>query len=83
MLERASQSATDIYLTVGSANLYGTSIPLHTIFTEHFVNHLGWSHQFTLHDRIVAKTLFQTPVNPASNRQDQRMATEELVWLSR
>jgi len=82
-LERASQSATDIYLTVGSANLYGTSVPLHIIFSEHFVHKLGWSHRFTLHDRIVAKTLFKTPVNPATNRIDQRMATEQIVWLSR
>jgi hypothetical protein len=82
-LERASQSATDIYLTVGSANLYGTSVPLHIIFSEHFVYKLGWSHRFTLHDRIVAKTLFKTPVNPATNRIDNRMATEQIVWLSR
>jgi hypothetical protein len=83
VLEHASQTATDIYLTVGSANLYGTSVPLHIIFTEHFVNKLGWSHRFTLHDRIVAKTLFKTPVNPATKRIDNRMATEQIVWLSR
>jgi len=82
-LERASQSATDIYLIVGSANLYGTTVPLHIIFSEHFVHKLDWSHRSTLHDRIVAKTLFKTPVNPATNRIDQRMDTEQLVWLSR
>ena len=82
-LERASQSATDMYLFVGSANLYGISVPLHTIFSEHFVHKLGWSHKFTLNDRIVAKTLFKTLVNPATNRKDCRMNTEQLIWLSR
>lgn len=83
VLERATVNAKETYLFVGAAGLHGTSIPLDVIFAEHFVYKLGWTHSVTLHDKIVAKTLFKSETNPATGRVDQRMSTEQLVVLVR
>jgi len=82
-LERASSQASKLYLFVGSANLKGNPVPLDTIFMEHLTLAGGWSHVETLRDRIVAKTLFATPINPATGVPDLRMDTEQLVVLAR
>ncbi len=83
LLERASVNAKEMYLFVGSASLHGISIPLNEIFVEHFMQGSAWTHEGTLRDHIVGKTLFKTAVNPATGRPDERISTEQLVMLKR
>lgn len=71
-----------MFFFVGSANVRNQSIPLHQIFTEHF-SALGWKHEATLSDTIVAKRLFSYRVNPATGKSDNRMSKEQLVILKK
>lgn len=71
-----------LLLFVGSATIRAKPIPIDRIFAEHFVA-LGWQHELTLIDTIVARTMFFYSVNPATGLQDRRMSTEHLVVLSR
>jgi len=67
-------------LFVGSATVRGRSVPIDRIFAEHFVS-LGWQHEVTLIDKIVARVMFRSKVNPATGIEDRRMPTEHLVVL--
>lgn len=69
-------------LFVGSANVSSISVPIYQIFIEHFTA-LGWKHEATLIDKIVAKRLFSYRVNPATGKADNRMAKEYLVVLKK
>lgn len=71
-----------LLLFVGSATIRTVPIPIDDIFTEHF-EALGWKHEITLVDTIVARTMFFYRRNPATGQKDNRMATEHLVVLSR
>ncbi|MCS7263517.1 MAG: site-specific DNA-methyltransferase [Armatimonadetes bacterium] len=71
-----------MFLFVGPASIRARPIPIDQIFAEHFVN-LGWEHEATLVDTIVARTLFRAHVNPATGLSDRRMPTEHLVILKR
>ena len=71
-----------LLLFVGPATIRTTPIPLDRIFTEHFVS-LGWAHEITLVDTIVARAMFFYKLNPATGQKDKRMSTEHLVVLSR
>jgi hypothetical protein len=44
---------------------------------------MGWMHEVTLIDKIVARVLFRSNKNPATGLEDQRMKTEHLVILKR
>jgi hypothetical protein len=80
-LTRLSQCITQrMCLFVGSATVRGRSIPIDRIFAEHFVS-LGWQHEVTLIDKIVARVMFRSKVNPATGIEDRRMPTEHLVVL--
>jgi len=71
-----------MFIFVGRASIRSQPVPIDRIFTEHFTA-LGWKHEATLIDKIVARTLFKAEVNPATGLQDHRMATEHLVILCR
>lgn len=71
-----------MFLFVGPASIRGYPIPIDQIFAEHFEN-IGWEHEATLVDKIVARTLFRSHTNPATGLKDQRMPTEHLVILKR
>jgi len=71
-----------IFLFVGRASIRGHPVPIDQIFAEHFSS-LGWIHEATLIDKIVARRLFSYRVNPATNIVDSRTPTENLVILRR
>ncbi len=71
-----------IFLFVGRASIRSQPVPIDRIFVEHFTA-LGWEHEVTLVDKIVARTMFKAEVNPATGLKDNRMATEHLVILRR
>lgn len=71
-----------LLLFVGSATIRTKPIPIDRIFIEHF-EELGWKHEVTLVDTIVARTMFFYDKNPATQARDRRMSTERLVVLSK
>jgi hypothetical protein len=71
-----------LFLFVGRSSLRGRSIPIDSIFVEHLTE-MGWVHEKTLIDKIVARRVFSYRVNPATNIEDRRTATENLVILRR
>jgi hypothetical protein len=71
-----------LLLFVGPATIRTVPIPIDRIFTEHF-EALGWTHEITLVDTIVARAMFFYKFNPATGQKDTRMSTENLVVLSR
>ena len=71
-----------LFLFVGRASMRGIPIPLDTIFAEHFTA-LGWIHEATLVDSIVARRMFNYSKNPATGIKDTRTPTENLVILRR
>lgn len=71
-----------LFLFVGPATVRGRPVPIDRIFAEHFTA-LGWTHEATLTDTIVARQMFFYNNNPATGLKDQRMRTESLVVLRR
>ena len=71
-----------MFLFVGRASMRGRPIPIDRVFAEHFTS-LGWAHEATLVDTIVARRMFSYRVNPATGIRDPRTPTENLVILRR
>jgi len=71
-----------MFLFVGRASMRGKPVPIDEIFAEHFSS-LGWVHESTLKDKIVARRLFSYKVNPATGIEDMRTPTENLVILKK
>jgi len=71
-----------LFLFVCRATMRGHAVPIDRIFAEHFVD-LGWMHETTLVDTIVARRMFSYRVNPATNHKDDRTKTENMVILRR
>lgn len=71
-----------LFLFIGRPSMRGRPVPLDHIFAEHFVE-LGWVHEATLTDTIVARRLFSYRVNPATKLKDRRTRVENLVILRR
>lgn len=71
-----------LFLFVGPATLRGRPVPIDDIFLQHFTS-LGWAHEITLVDTIVARRMFFYNNNPATGLKDKRMRTESLVVLKR
>ncbi|MDI9642864.1 MAG: hypothetical protein QFX37_05025 [Archaeoglobales archaeon] len=65
---------------VGQAKIRTMKVPIDEIIVEHLTE-LGWKHEITYIDQIVARVMFESPVNPASGIRDSRMKTEHLVVL--
>ena len=71
-----------LFLFVGRTSMRGRPIPIDQIFAEHFST-LGWIHEATLVDTIVARQMFSYRINPATGLKDERTPTENLVILRR
>lgn len=71
-----------LFLFVGPVTVRGHPAPIDRIFAEHSTA-LGWTHETTLTDTIVARQMFFYHNNPATGLKDQRMRTESLVVLRR
>lgn len=71
-----------LLLFLGPATIRTNPVPIDRIFAEHF-EALGWKHEITLVDTIVARAMFFYRLNPATGAKDKRMSTEHLVVLSR
>jgi hypothetical protein len=71
-----------MFLFVGPASVRSVPVPIDQIFWEHFCS-LGWEHEATLIDSIVARVMFRSNKNPATGLADYRMSTEHLVILRR
>lgn len=69
-----------LFLFVGRTSIRGRPVPIDRIFAEHFIE-LGWVHEATLIDTIVARRMFSYRVNPATNVKDKRIPVENLVIL--
>uniref|UniRef100_A0A7C3YGG1 site-specific DNA-methyltransferase (cytosine-N(4)-specific) n=2 Tax=cellular organisms TaxID=131567 RepID=A0A7C3YGG1_9EURY len=65
---------------VSNVKIRTKRIPIDTILREH-LEYLGWKHEETLIDTILARRLFKTDVNPATKLSDQRTPTEHLVVM--
>jgi hypothetical protein len=72
----------NLLLFLGPATIRTNPVPIDRIFAEHF-EALGWKHEATLVDTIVARAMFFYRLNPATGVKDRRMSTEHLVVLSR
>jgi len=82
-LSRLQKHITNyLLLFVGPATIRTKPVPIDRIFMEHF-QALGWQHEATLIDTIVARAMFFYEQNPATHSSDNRMTTEHLVVLSR
>ncbi|NWF95321.1 MAG: hypothetical protein HXY34_04190 [Candidatus Thorarchaeota archaeon] len=82
-LTRLSKDITSrLFLFVGRSSMRGRQVPIDRIMAEHFVD-LGWTHEVTLVDTIVARRLFSYHVNPATQRRDDRTSAENLVVLAK
>lgn len=71
-----------LMLFVGRASMRGKPVPIDRIFAEHFSN-IGWKHETTLIDTIVARRMFSYQKNPATAIEDDRTSSEYLVVLRR
>ncbi|MEM2146895.1 MAG: hypothetical protein QW279_16140 [Candidatus Jordarchaeaceae archaeon] len=71
-----------LFLFVGQSSMRGQPVPIDHIFIEHFSS-LGWVHEATLIDTIVARRMFSYGANPATGLKDKRTKTEHLVILHR
>lgn len=71
-----------LMLFVGRASMRGSPVPIDRIFAEHF-SALGWKHEQTLVDTIVARRMFSYKKNPATDIRDERTSSEYLVVLRR
>jgi hypothetical protein len=67
---------------VGPVKIRMMRVPIDTIIKEH-LEYLGWSHEATLIDTIVARRLFKADVNPATGLEDKRTPTEHLLIMRR
>jgi len=74
--------SSHLFLFVGRTSMRGRPIPIDRIFAEHFSS-LGWIHEVTLIDTIVARRMFSYRVNPATKLNDSRTPVENLVILRR
>jgi len=69
-----------VAIFVGPAKIRNIRIPIDTILKEH-LERIGFRHVETLIDRIVARRLFKTEKNPATNLADERTPTEHLLVM--
>ncbi|MEM4913732.1 MAG: hypothetical protein QW579_05970, partial [Desulfurococcaceae archaeon] len=67
---------------VGPVKIRATRIPIDEVLREHLES-LGFNHVETLIDKIVARRLFKTDVNPATGLEEERTPTEHLLVMKR
>jgi hypothetical protein len=71
-----------LMLFVGRSSMRGQPVPIDRILAEHFTA-MGWTHEITLIDTIVARRMFSYRKNPATDIEDDRTSSEYLVILRR
>lgn len=71
-----------MFIFVGPAKIRTFPIPIDDIVIEHLRKY-GWKHEVTLVDKIVARAMFESHINPASGFKDERIKTEHLVILKK
>jgi hypothetical protein len=67
---------------VGPVKIRTMRVPIDVILKEH-LEYLGWRHEVTLIDTIVARRLFKVDINPATGIEDERTPTEHLLIMRR
>jgi DNA modification methylase len=67
---------------VGPVKIRTMRVPIDVIIGEHLEN-LGWKHEETLIDTIVARRLFKANINPATGLEDERTSSEHLLVMRR
>ncbi|WP_297506075.1 hypothetical protein [Thermococcus sp.] len=67
---------------VGPVKVRGIRVPIDEILKEHLES-LGWVHEKTYIDEIVARRLFRSKTNPATGLPDERTPTEHLLIMRR
>jgi hypothetical protein len=67
---------------VGPVKIRNIRIPIDIILMEH-LEYLGWKHEITMIDRIIARRLFKSDRNPATGLEDERTPTEHLLIMRR
>lgn len=82
-IARLSNKVSDyICIFVGPAKVRTKLVPIDTIIIEH-LEQLGWRHEITYIDKIVARVMFESKINPASGLEDSRIKTEHLIIMRR
>lgn len=71
-----------VAIFVGPAKIRHLRIPIDEILREHLES-LGFRHEKTLIDRIVARRMFNAKFNPATGLEDERTPTEHLLIMKR
>ncbi len=69
-----------IAMFVGPVKIRNIRVPIDEILKEHLES-LGWKHEATLIDTIVARRLFRAEENPATGLEDERTPTEHLLIM--
>ena len=67
---------------VGPVKVRGIRVPIDEILREHLES-LGWIHEKTYIDEIIARRLFKSKTNPATGLPDERTPTEHLLVMRR
>lgn len=67
---------------VGPVKIRNIRIPIDEVLKEHLES-LGWIHEVTFIDRIVARKLFESRINPATGLPDERTPTEHLLIMKK
>lgn len=81
-LNRNADRVEYMAIFVGPVKLRMMRIPIDEILKEHLES-LGFKHVETLIDKIVARRLFKSRVNPATGLEDERTPTEHLLVMKR
>ncbi|WP_456422697.1 DNA adenine methylase [Thermococcus sp.] len=82
-LNNIHENVTDrMAIFVGPVKVRGIRVPIDEILREHLEN-LGWIHERTYIDEIVARRLFKSKTNPATGLPDERTPTEHLLVMRR
>ncbi|MEM1830973.1 MAG: DNA methyltransferase [Thermosphaera sp.] len=71
-----------IAIFVGPVKVRNLRVPIDEILKEHLET-LGFKHVETLIDRIVARRLFKSTINPATGLMDERTPTEHLLVMKK
>lgn len=82
VLNNVYEKTEIIAIFVGPVKIRTLRTPIDEIIREH-LEFLGFKHIETLRDKIVARRLFKTDVNPASGLKDERTPTEHLLVMGK
>ncbi len=81
-LNNNAKKCHTLAIFVGPVKIRTERVPIDEILKEHLES-LGFRHVETLIDRIVARRLFNSKVNPATGLPDERTPTEHLLVMTK